>query len=84
MTRWTCNSFRPVNANSAQEAATIFANRRARDEYGRKGYARTVRLDCWTEDRRDYTFEAFIGYSVGQGTTSGHNVWLHVHRVGAS
>jgi hypothetical protein len=82
---FTCEGFQPVRADSAQEAARIFAERQARREFGRKGFCRTLRLDCWTEDRRSHTFEAFIGRPVpGEpGTTSGRNVWVHVRHRGA-
>jgi hypothetical protein len=81
-TTFTCDGFRPVQADSAAEAARIFAGRQARRDYGRRGYCRTMRLDCWTEDGRSHTFEAFIGYSVDRATTSGRNVWLYVGQRG--
>lgn len=80
---WRCEGFRPVRAVTADAAAAIFANRLAVKSFGRKGYMRTLRLDAWTTDRRDFTFAAFIGYSVGNGTTAGCDVWLFIHRVGA-
>jgi hypothetical protein len=79
MPRWTCEGFRPVRAETASEAAAIFANRLAVRQYGKRGYMRTCRLHSWTESGREHTFEVFIGYSVGGGTTSGHNEWLHVY-----
>ena len=81
--KYACDDFRPVMADSPAGAAQAFAERLARRTYGRKGYCRNVRLDCWTESGTSHTFEVFIGYSVGQGTTSGHNEWLHVRRIGA-
>lgn len=80
---YTCSGFRAVKAAGATEAAEIFANRQARSDYGRRGYCRTLRLDCWTEDGRDHTYEAFIGKPVpGEPhATSGRNVFLVVTRV---
>jgi hypothetical protein len=81
MTTYTCEGFRPVAAYDASEAAAIFAERLARRQYGKRGYMRTMRLDHWTQDGSLHAFEAFIGYTVDkQGTTSGHNEWLHVRR----
>jgi len=74
--------FRNVEAESPAEAARIFANRQARRDFGRRGYCRTLRLDCWTENHRSHTFEAFIGYDVDRNSCSGHNVWIYVDRVG--
>jgi|SRR5262245_46372479 len=84
MTRYHCDSFRPVEAEDVHAAAEIFAARQARREYGKRGYCRTLRLDCWTENGCNYTYEAFIGYSVRGGTTSGHNVWLYISREAAA
>jgi hypothetical protein len=76
--RYTSPGHRSVRADSASEAAAIFGAREARRAYGRRGYVRTMRLDCWTENGSSHTFEAFIGYDVGGGTTSGRNVWIYV------
>jgi hypothetical protein len=78
------DGFRDVQAESAREAAEIFAARQARRDYGRAGFCRTLRLDSWTENGNSHTFEAFIGKPVrgDRGTTSGHNVWMYVSRVG--
>lgn len=78
---WRCNDFRPVRAESASEAARCFADRLARRVWGKRGYMRTIRLDCWAENGRSYTFESFIGYSSGQGETTGRNEWIYVNRV---
>ena len=61
------------------DAARVFADRLARRTFGRKGYARTIRPDSWTQDGRNYTFEAFIGVDREHGReTVGRNVWLYV------
>ena len=83
MTKYLCDSFRPLRRSDAVQtaidAATVFANRLARREYGRKGYARTVRPDSWTPDGSSHTFEVFIGTDGPQhGTTVGRNEWLYV------
>lgn len=74
--------YRAVEAESATEAARIFAGRQARRDFGRRGYVRTLRLDCWTEDRRSHTFEAFIGYNVERDACAGRNVWIYVDQAG--
>lgn len=81
MKRFTCQGFRPVDAYNAAEAAEIFADRKAKREYGRSGYCHHVRLDCWAESGTYANYEAFIGKAVrgDPNTTSGHNVWLTVY-----
>lgn len=77
------DGFRNVQAESARDAAEIFATRQARRDYGRKGHCRTMRLNSWSESGKSYTFEAFIGRPVsGENSTSGRNVWVYVYRVG--
>jgi hypothetical protein len=80
MAKFACDGFRPVEAESAREAAEIFATRQARRDYGRKGHCRTIRLDSWTENGKSHTFEAFIGKPVpgDRSATSGRNVWVYV------
>lgn len=80
MTRnlWRCDGFRPVVADGAGEAAEIFAARLATRKYGRRGYSRHERLDHWTEDRREYTYQVFVGVA-DRGGTNGHREWLHVY-----
>jgi len=84
---YRAEGFRPVRQSADQfgevqnvtDAATVFANRLARREYGRSGYARIVRPDARTEDGSSHTFEVFIGIDGPQhGTTVGRNEWLHV------
>lgn len=82
MNRFTCQGFQPVTTRCARQAAHVFAARQARKDYGAKGYCRTLRLDCWTEDGRCHTFQAFIGRNVDQTTCSGRDIWLHVTREG--
>lgn len=83
MSLYICHGFKPVEADSAKEAAETFANRQARREYGKRGHVRTKRLDSWSEDGTHHTYEFFIGRPVpnDRNTTSGHNVWIHVTQI---
>ena len=85
MPRFSADGFREVTADSAREAARVFATRLARKKYGRAGYCRTLRLDSWTEDSKNHTFQAFIGRAVrGEpGATTGNDEWIFVHRLPA-
>lgn len=79
-TIYTSPNHRAVRAESAEHAAHIFANREARANFGRRGYCRTLRLDCWTESGLSHTFEAFIGRDVERNACQGRNVWIYVDR----
>lgn len=77
------DGFRDVQAQSARDAAEIFATRQARRDYGRNGHCRLIRLDNWTTNGQSWTFNAFIGRPVrGENATSGRIVWVYVRRVG--
>lgn len=78
MPRYTCDDMRAVTADSATDAAKVFAARLARAKYGRNGYCRVLRLDSWSQNGERHNFEAFIGRDAGGGTTSGSNVHLQV------
>jgi hypothetical protein len=81
MKRYTCSGFRSVCAESADEAALIFAARQAVKFYGRGAYCRTLRLDSWSEDWACQTFEAFVGYAGQEpGTTVGRDTWITITR----
>lgn len=81
--KFTADGFRAVLAETAGEAARIFAQRAARREYGPRAYCRTLRLDHWTQDGSMHAFEAFIGRDVpgSHGTTAGRNEWIYVRRA---
>lgn len=92
MTTYTCDNFRPVKLGQTsrdgwdvvegpKDAAKIFANRIAKQEFGKRGYCHHVRQDCWREDGAYVVYEAFVGVSVkgDQYACSGRNVWLTVH-----
>ena len=89
MTIYECDGFRPYEAEHAAAAAEVFASRLAQREFGKSGFCRTVRLECWTHDGSSATFECFIGRPLygltrnnsDRGTTTGHNVRLTVYRV---
>lgn len=83
MPLFSSSGHRAVTAEGATSAADIFAGREARRAYGRRGYCRVLRLDCWTQDGLSHTFQAFIGRDVpgSQGTTSGRDVWITVDEV---
>jgi hypothetical protein len=80
-TKYTCSGFNAVQAESQKHAATIFANRQAKKEYGKKGYARIVNLNSWSMDNSMGNYDCFIGVD-GKGcqsnTTTGHNIHLLV------
>ena len=68
---YICSGFRPVKADSNKEAANIFANREARNRYGRGGYAIDVKENSWSQDGSFVAYESFIGYAPrGQHNTT--------------
>lgn len=78
---YRCNGYRAVRAEDSSEAAVVFANRMAREQFGRGGYARSVRCDSWAADGSGASYQAFIGYTPrGQNCTSGQNVSFYVSR----
>jgi hypothetical protein len=64
------------DADDQREQAWAVAGMLARREYGRRGYARTVRLDSRSGEVGHY--EAFIGTGNGTGSTVGRNIWFYV------
>ena len=73
---------RPIRAESAADAAKLFADRLARREYGKTGYCRLIRLNGHAADGSWSAYEAFIGYTPAgehnSTATVGRNVWLTV------
>ena len=64
----------PVDCtDKAEYAAGVIARR----IFGRGGYCRTLHCDSWAEDGSSYTYEAFVGYSFGNGCT-GRNIRIYV------
>jgi len=80
MNKYTTNGRRPVVAESISDAAEVFANRAARDKFGRSGYCRTCTLQSWSRDNTMGELCGFIGYSTGRNETTGHNVNFTVYR----
>ena len=78
MTKYTCNGCRAITMDdvSAGEVAQMFADRLARQKYGRAGYARTCNLNSYSSDGTTGEYQAFLGYTVDKAsyTTAGHNV----------
>lgn len=74
MTKFKCDNFRPVEADTFEEAARIFAERYARQRWGRRrGGCHHVRLDCYAVDGRYANVEAFVGRHTTDGGMSGRN-----------
>lgn len=82
MNRYRCPGFRTVRAESARDAAEVFAGREARRQYGARGYCRTCCPGAHTPDGRTQEFNCFIGYATGMHETTGHNVTLTVYWEG--
>jgi len=78
--KYTCNGFQSVTAESMSDSAYIFANRAARREYGKSGYARTCNLVSYAQDGSLAEFSALIGYTTGRNETTGHNINFTVYR----
>jgi hypothetical protein len=81
MKKYTCNGFKSVTTETMSEAANIFANRAARQKYGKSGYARTCTQGAYAQDGRLAEYSAFIGYGTGRNETAGHNINFTVHRA---
>jgi hypothetical protein len=79
MNKYTSKNRRPVIAESMSDAAEIFANRAARDKFGRSGYCRTCVCTSWNRENTLGEFSAFIGYKSGYQETTGRNVNFTVY-----
>jgi hypothetical protein len=77
MNAYTTHGCKSTLAESMQEAAEIFASRKARRKYGRNGYARTCQRESSTMDGEMAEYNAFLGYTLAgkhnTGTTVGGN-----------
>jgi hypothetical protein len=78
--RYATNGMRSVMAETMADAAEIFANRSARKQFGRRGYARTCTQNSYAQDGSLAEYNAFIGLRSGPGQTSGHNIMFTVYR----
>ena len=78
MKAFRCEKHKPVYADTMQDAAEIFALRKAIAEFGRRAQVGALRMDCWAQDGRFAEFEAFIGRPSGLNQTTGYNVHFTV------
>lgn len=72
--RYLCETHRPVTACCMGEAAGIFADRKARKAFGKRGEARTCNIVAWSGDNTLGEYDAFIGVPTGHNETTGRNV----------
>lgn len=79
MQTYSATSFRSVQAESAEQAATIFALREARRQYGRGGYLVRVRCDFGEQGDRVMIFEATIGALPAGGGYIEEPFWVTVN-----
>ncbi len=77
-TIYTADGFRPVEAESMQEAANIFADRLARRKYGKNAVSHTNQ-NSWSRDGLMGEYQAFVGrYDRQSRSSTGDNVWITV------
>lgn len=81
MNAYHCESHRPVIAGNMNEAAEIFASRKARFAFGRSARVGAFRADCQSQDGTVGEYEVFIGRSTGLHETTGRNVRFTVRWV---
>jgi hypothetical protein len=81
MKTFTCDNHKAVEIDSMEQAATIFALRKATAKFGKQARVGALRMDCWDENGRFAEFDAFIGYRPDpkRNEISGHNVRFIVH-----
>ncbi len=80
LNRYVSHGFRSVLAESFADATVVFANREARRQFGRRGYARTLNLGSYAADGSLAEYSAFIGYTTGLNQTTGRNTHITVRR----
>jgi hypothetical protein len=80
MNKYTTNGRRSVVAETMSDAAQIFADRAARDKFGRSGYCRTCVCTSWNQGNTLGEFSAFIGYRTGRNETTGNTINFTVYR----
>ena len=84
MTIYTCDDHRPLytqrdDVETADDAARIFANRKAQKIYDKRGFCHHVRKDCWREDGSSINYQAFIGVPWERSGCSGKNIYFTVY-----
>ena len=77
---YRCDNHRMIEADTASQAASVFALRKARTQYGKTAQVGALRLDSYSSNGLVYNFDAFIGYPVGRNQTAGCNVRFTVYR----
>ena len=78
---YQCENFRPVSAPTMTAAAEIFALRKARAIYGRRGVVSTIALDSRRLDGLTGYFRACCGVPAGRdrpGEKIGHTCKITV------
>ena len=86
--KYSCDNHRPIyskdlalHPEGAMGVGEIFAGRKARAEFGRRGHVRACRVDSFSTDGRVERYEAFIGvpgHGIDRSATVGHNVFFSV------
>lgn len=61
------------------QAAEIFAERKARAEFGKRGRVGAIQQNCHSVDQSFAEYDAFIGYASSARETTGRNVRFTVH-----
>ena len=79
---YTCDNHRPIQEGEVydmKESAFVFATRKAKAKFGKRGECRTCNQDAYSPGGNYATYSAFIGTSDRQGNTHGHNVTFTVY-----
>ena len=77
---YRCDGFRPIPVDQVEdikEAAMIFADRLARQNYGRRGFCHNINANSWSPDYTSIQYQAFIGAPRENGCCGG-NCWISV------
>jgi len=70
---------RPVTAESYHDAAEIFAQRKARRLFGRRGQVAALQAGAYAQDGSCAEYQAFVGYPSGLRETTGRNVHFTIY-----
>jgi hypothetical protein len=73
---FACSGYPDVEACSARKAARLFADLRAKSEYGAGGQCTFLAAT----PKSILTFQAFIGNYRGHGITADHNILITVEQ----
>jgi len=80
MKRFATSGHRAVNADGIRSAAEMFADRKARRDFGSRGHVGAFRIDSERVDGKCVEVSALIGARSGN-TTTGHNVIFSVFEL---